>query len=251
MDMVRTNDAELLNKPFIDFVAQEDKNQFLSRYRAFFNQPAGKTMEIRLAGPGGRSFFARLGGRLEELESSRDGKNRRPVLLLVITDITEQQAAKMELESRARFLKSLLSAIPSPVFYKDRNGRYLGCNEAFEELTGKSHDHIIGQTVCDLWPEDYCTAIHDNDLDLLKSPGRQQYEHLVPAADGDLRNMVFYKSTFSDTEGEPAESWASFWMSATEKSPRRNCAGSRISTWPWPNWPEPFLPVRPLKTHPN
>ena len=204
MDMIGSSDGELPGKPFTDIVAHEDKNQFLARYRAFFAQPEGKAMDIRLAGRDGRIFFARLQGRLEELEAAGSDETQQKMLLLVATDITEQRTSKMELESQTRFLKTLLSAIPSPVFYKDRSGRYLGCNEAFEELVGKPGDLIVGQTVNDLWPDEYGAAIFRNDLELLKSPGRQRYEHLVPAADGGLRNMVFYKSTFSDTGGKLA-----------------------------------------------
>ena len=119
------------------------------------------------------------------------------MLLMVVADITEQMTSRLATEQQSRFLDSLLAAIPSPVFYKDRNGRYLGCNEAFEKLIGKPRDQIIGRTAENLWPPTLSETYRDKDMELLSSPGLQKYEHFVHDASGRRRDMVFYKSTFA------------------------------------------------------
>jgi len=43
-----------------------------------------------------------------------------------------------ELSEQLHFVKQLIEAIPGPVFYKDAQARYLGCNRAFETVIGIS-----------------------------------------------------------------------------------------------------------------
>ena len=50
---------------------------------------------------------------------------------------------------RAR-LSALLNAIPDPMYFKDANGAYEGCNPAFERAVGLSEQEIIGRRDADL-----------------------------------------------------------------------------------------------------
>ncbi len=114
------------------------------------------------------------------------------------------QGIQMEhsIANQNAFLESLLSAIPNPVFYKDKEMRYLGCNPAFSEFTGKRIEDIIGKTVHDVWIEQHAATYQDTDLELLANPGVQQYEFDMEASDGSIRNVIFNKSTFYDSKGE-------------------------------------------------
>ena len=84
-----------------------------------------------------------------------------------------------ELKKNLRFIESLLAAIPTPVFFKDDQGRYLGCNSAFTEIMGVLPEEIRGKTVHELWPGDLAKIYHRKDLELLQNPARQIYD---PAA---------------------------------------------------------------------
>ena len=42
--------------------------------------------------------------------------------------------------ARPSFGLELLEALPCPVFYKDADGRYVGCNAAFAEFLGRSRE---------------------------------------------------------------------------------------------------------------
>ncbi|MBU2090521.1 MAG: PAS domain-containing protein, partial [Alphaproteobacteria bacterium] len=46
----------------------------------------------------------------------------------------------------------LLNAIPTPVFYKDREGRFVDCNTAYEIHLGLTREEIIGLTAVELGP---------------------------------------------------------------------------------------------------
>jgi len=109
--------------------------------------------------------------------------------------------AVTETERQRRLLETLLDAIPAPVFFKDKDGLYLGCNPAFEVITGKKEDDILGKRPYDLWPAQFSQTYRDEDLDLLQTGGKQQYEYQYVGPDGGERDVVFYKAAFRDQAG--------------------------------------------------
>jgi PAS domain S-box-containing protein len=101
-------------------------------------------------------------------------------------------------------LESLMDAMPSPVFLKDRNGFYIGCNRAFERHAGMSRDEIIGKTVYDVWPRELAEAYSKSDDELLEVPGYRTFEARIDYADGSPRDVVINKATFTDDTGTVA-----------------------------------------------
>ncbi|NPV68943.1 MAG: PAS domain S-box protein [Anaerolineae bacterium] len=73
----------------------------------------------------------------------------------IVHDITEHQQAQRELQESRRMLQLILDSIPTRVFWKDRNLRYLGCNIAFARDAGlESPAQIVGKTDADMiWRE--------------------------------------------------------------------------------------------------
>lgn len=98
-------------------------------------------------------------------------------------------------------LQTLLDAIPAPIFYKDAEGRYLGCNRAFELALGISKAQIIGQTAEEIAPSDLAEIYRGKDQELLQQPGPQVYESPLRMADGQIRSVVFNKAAFLDETG--------------------------------------------------
>ena len=123
-------------------------------------------------------------------------------------DITEKVVAEKSLKENLEFLSTLLNTIPSPVFYKDINGIYRGCNKDFADtIIGMEVEEIIGKTVFEfdgLIPEDIAQSYHEKDQELFASPGTQQYESPVKCADGETRYFIFNKNCYYDDNGEVA-----------------------------------------------
>lgn len=106
-------------------------------------------------------------------------------------DATRQVAESVteELTQQLHFLRQLIEAIPGPVFYKDREGHYLGCNQAFLDLLGRTRSDVIGATVYDLAPRDLANRYTAADDELLQRLGSQVHESIVRHADGSYREM--------------------------------------------------------------
>lgn len=117
-------------------------------------------------------------------------------------DISERMRAEETIRQRESFLRTLLDAIPIPVFYKDRDGLYLGCNKAFEDFFGEAREQLIGKSVFETSPQELAEIYHAMDVELISSGGIQIYEAQVRRADGEQRDVVFSKAVFKDEKGE-------------------------------------------------
>ena len=122
----------------------------------------------------------------------------------VATDITERKKAELHLIRNLKFTEALLKSIPIPVFYKDSNGLYIGCNEAFTQQMGVSNDDIMGKSVMDLWPSHQAGIYHQKDLELLSNPEYQTYESKLTDKKKQLRDVIYAKNVFYDEIGQVA-----------------------------------------------
>jgi diguanylate cyclase (GGDEF)-like protein/PAS domain S-box-containing protein len=110
-----------------------------------------------------------------------------------------------DLRKQLSFTQQLIEAMPNPVFYKDSDGRYLGCNAAFEDYAGKPRAKIIGRTVFQIATPEIADRSFTADRALLKSPGAQVYEaDVVHGKEGERREVLFNKATFYDPSGAVA-----------------------------------------------
>jgi PAS domain S-box-containing protein len=125
-----------------------------------------------------------------------------------IADIAEhalsRRQAEEDLRAQSEFLRVLLDAMPYAIFYKDRQGRYLGCNRGFEAFYGMSRDQITGKTTYDVAPKDLADIYTATDHALFANPGTQVYETLMQSADGVRHEVIFHKATFNDPDGRVA-----------------------------------------------
>ena len=116
-------------------------------------------------------------------------------------EIEERKRAENALAEQKDFLNTLLETISNPVFYKDTQGKYIGCNRAFEAFIGKPRSEIIGKTVYDMGPLDIARKYHEKDLELFSTPGKQHYEWKIVKKDGSMREVIFDKATLLDNQG--------------------------------------------------
>jgi PAS domain S-box-containing protein len=113
----------------------------------------------------------------------------------------ERRRSQDAIHKQLDFLQGIIDAIPSPVFYKDLQGRYLGFNKRYESFIGQSRDSMLGKTVHDLWSPDLAQVFHRMDQELFDKPGTQVYETTVSHADSTRHVVIMNKATFSDHGG--------------------------------------------------
>lgn len=147
-----------------------------------------------------------------ELEHSRE--NLRAV-------VVERRNTARRLEDRDWFVQALLKALPIPVFYKDNDGRYIGCNRAFEEFTGLESAKIKGKRVTDIVDSELAQVYHQRDMDLIKKGGVQIYEGQAPDRSGRLKEVLFSKAVFLHANGD-VHGLVGAFMDVTERRMARD-----------------------------
>ena len=121
----------------------------------------------------------------------------------VTWEIIEQKRTEEALRESEAFLGTLINAIPIPVFYKDKEGRYQGFNRAFEEFFGASRNQLIGKSVFDINPPELAKIYLAKDTELFEGGGTQHYEAMVSNAQGEVRSVQFNKALFTGSQGTP------------------------------------------------
>ncbi|WP_313951680.1 PAS domain S-box protein [Accumulibacter sp.] len=122
----------------------------------------------------------------------------------------------IELSQQLDFMRQLVEAIPGPVFYKNREGRYLGCNQAFLEMIGKARSEVVGATVYHVSPRELADRYMAADEELFQRSGSQVYEAQVLHADGKYRDVVFHKAVYGAL-GEPAAGLVGIMLDITDR----------------------------------
>jgi diguanylate cyclase (GGDEF)-like protein/PAS domain S-box-containing protein len=173
--------------------------------------PLASGRVLRLRGYLGIPLIAASGKLLGTLAiASRRPLTKVPQARFLLEYFTHKTVVELEhrrnLRTRndqLRFLESLGNTLPTPIYYKDIKGRYLGCNQAFIQLLGRSRGEIVGKTAHQLWPRELAQHFQTTDLALLNNGGVQTFEHTISMG-GNTRDMIFHKAIFFDDLGTPA-----------------------------------------------
>jgi len=121
--------------------------------------------------------------------------------MLAFLLLTERRRAEEQVKDQVRFLQEIIDAIPAPVFYKDVQGRFLGCNKVFASSTGLNRELIVGKTVHDIWSKEFADRYEEKDKELLEDSGVQVYEGTGRNADGSNNHFLVNKALFKNQNG--------------------------------------------------
>lgn len=127
-------------------------------------------------------------------------------------DLEEEMAERIKVAEKLgiqmELLETFRDTIASPVFYKDSNGVYLGCNSAFSSLIlGVENDEIVGKTLITLdniTAGKRLSALHNRDMKRIQLGGSEKYEDTLRCADAVVRDFQFNVATFTDHSGKTA-----------------------------------------------
>ncbi|MBX3043599.1 MAG: PAS domain S-box protein [Candidatus Kapabacteria bacterium] len=122
----------------------------------------------------------------------------------VTRDITAGKKAEKKIIEQRNFISSLIDAIPLPVFYKDINGRYQGCNQEFKEVMGVCNETISGKMPNEIWDFELADIYQMKDRELFENMGVQEYEGDIIDKDGVRRSVIFSKRLYYDVNNQPA-----------------------------------------------
>jgi diguanylate cyclase (GGDEF)-like protein/PAS domain S-box-containing protein len=124
-------------------------------------------------------------------------------LLVACIDVSDAKRSAAELERHLHFTRAMLDAIPNPVYFKDRDGRYLTFNRAFHDLFGPADDWV-GRKAADMLDAESASVHEQHDRPLLQRPSSTTYERRTSRGGGVPRELLYNKVSFVDQAGEVA-----------------------------------------------
>jgi two-component system sensor histidine kinase EvgS len=116
------------------------------------------------------------------------------------SDITSRKKAELEVEKHMALLRAILDALPTPVFYKGMDGRYQGCNRAWEDFLGLPREAIVGRSVEEVFSSEEAGVFRTMDDRLLADGGCQIYETRITGREGP-RQVICSKARYTDAQG--------------------------------------------------
>jgi two-component system aerobic respiration control sensor histidine kinase ArcB len=111
------------------------------------------------------------------------GRNKEIIGILGISiDITNTREKEME---RLEALENIIALMPGHVYWKDKNGVFLGCNnEQAKSIGSKSRKEIVGLTAYDTLSKDFANAVTEHDRYVMYTKTPQTMEETLKLPDG-------------------------------------------------------------------
>ena len=116
---------------------------------------------------------------------------------------SSQTAAK--LRRYLKLLDTLINTIPNPLFFRDIDGVYRGCNEAFAtQVMGISRDVIIGKRLQDLSDDispELAAFLREQEIKMRNQRGMATSEVVIPCATGQRKEFLVSMAAVKDDDG--------------------------------------------------
>ncbi len=180
----------------ISFIVPEDQERMMTSLQAAATNGFVDNEEYGVQRSDGKPCFVLVNS--SHVVNSEDGLSK---MVGIIQDVSVMRMETYRAEQAFSSLNALVNLIPSPIFYKDQEGVYRYCNQAFSDYLGLPMENIINHTVYDVAPPEMADVYKRADDELMESKGIQVYESKVKYADGSIHDVQFMKATQLDVYG--------------------------------------------------
>ncbi|MFN3077688.1 MAG: ATP-binding protein [Alphaproteobacteria bacterium] len=94
------------------------------------------------------------------------------------------------------FSQQLIDGIPNPIYVTRDDGICVGCNLAFEAISGMSRDLLVGRSLSPVLPRDLARLYRDTERAISTLVGRHTFRNTVTYADGSIHDVEIHKTRF-------------------------------------------------------
>ena len=118
--------------------------------------------------------FRAADGRLIHLHVSktpiRNPQSRTIALQGLMVDVTKQQSTEEALQQERFLLQTLISNLPDPIYFKDRESRFIRVNPALaKRLGGDDPQHMLGKTDFDFFAREHAEPAFNDEQVLIRT----------------------------------------------------------------------------------
>ncbi|WP_082910872.1 ATP-binding protein [Magnetospirillum moscoviense] len=152
--------------------------------------------EVRLRTVTGQPFWALVSLALVDMDEA--------AVLVALNDITARKAAERALQDQLALHQTVIDTIPNGIFYKDVQGRHLGCNRAFLDLVGLPRHQVIGAELKRINPNpELHRRVASTDQALIEGRERVcQFEMPLKAGGGRDIHALIQKAAYRNADGQ-------------------------------------------------
>ncbi len=125
--------------------------------------------------------------------------------IMVVTmraNIQRRKKLENELSNQLKFEKVLLDTIPNAIYYKNRDGKFIGCNLAFAKLFNVTKKEVIGKTAFDFFPKDIASKNVAIDENILKNQITNTSEIALHFSNLQMKYFILNKAAYENINGE-------------------------------------------------
>ncbi len=123
-------------------------------------------------------------------------------ILLLLRNIQKRKDAEIKIKKQLKFQQDLIDNVDTPIYYKDLEGKYIGCNKAFENFVNQKKENIIGKSIYAIIPKKSANIYDLRDKELFKTQIAQKYEEILENDEKEIKHLVFYKNVFFNEKQE-------------------------------------------------
>jgi len=123
------------------------------------------------------------------------------VVVFLLQNVRIRRQSELALKNQLEFNKVLLDTIPSPIYYTDVAGEYMGCNISFANLYNQSKEAMIGKTAFDFFPMEWAEERRKNYLELLATQGSGIFELMLHFPGNRARLFALHKAVYTNSDG--------------------------------------------------
>jgi PAS domain S-box-containing protein len=157
-------EGRLISKPFSAFIHPADHERVYEYYRkriAGEEVPANYTFRVETRD--GSVKWVAIHAALIDWEG-------KAATLNFLSDITEKKRAEEALEAERTLLRNLIDNVPDRIYAKDRESRFIVCNEAMIRRMGlTSMNEIVGKSDFELLPREMAERFRADELKVIQS----------------------------------------------------------------------------------
>lgn len=121
--------------------------------------------------------------------------NNDKATLISLIDITERKMAEEAININLNFLNTLIDTIPIPLFFKNIQGKFIGCNTAFEVFFNLPKSELLGKNIYQILPKHIATELNNVNNNLYKTKEKIEYRTKIEI-NNEEREVILSKAYF-------------------------------------------------------
>ncbi len=186
-----------IHRSIARIIFREDQDIFYLARKKLLETGDMQTCELRMTREDGTLVWVHM-----TLTTARDAAGA-PELRLALSDITERKWTNEALDAEHKLLRTLVDLLPTAVFVKDRESRFLLANAACaRSMEADSPESLIGKTNADYHPPEAVIKFRNDEVEVLRGKSLLDREQRRELKNGDMQVLLVSKVPLQDSSGE-------------------------------------------------